>query len=132
MKPARDAADLQVVVVAAEVRRDVVFVEQRVEALEQTLRGAVLGHGPHRVVARHQQEVRFGPSQSLLQPDQLTVGLGLDQRASGLLVHKVVGVAAEHHRVEHDDGQGLPRVGDAVVQLVVVGGESPDGGVKEL
>lgn len=88
----------------------------------------MLRHGPDRIVARHQQEVRLGPGQPVLQPDQLTVGVHRTQGASGLLVSEVVGVSTEHHRVEHDDGERLPRVGDVEVQLVVIRGKLPNEG----
>lgn len=110
---------------AAEVSSGLVFNEQRMKPLQKALRGPVLGHGPHRVVARHQQEVCRGPGQSLLQPGQLTVGIHRTQGASGLLIHVVVRVAAQHYGVEHDDGQGLPCVGDVEVQLVIVRWEFP-------
>lgn len=77
---------LQVVVVAAQVSCGVVLDEQRVELLQQTGRGPVLRHRPHGVVARHQQEVGLGASQSLLQPGQLPLGIGRVQRSPGLLV----------------------------------------------
>lgn len=109
----------------AEVSSGLVFNEQRMKPVQKTLCGPVFGHGPHRVVAGHQQEVCFGPSQSLLQPHQLTVGIHSTQGTSGLLIHEVVRVAAQHYGVEHDDRQGLPRVRDVEVQLVIVGGECP-------
>lgn len=109
----------------AEVSSGLVFKEQRMKPLQETLCGPVLRHGPHRIVSGQQQEVCLGPSQSLLQPRQLTVGLYRTQGASGLLIYKVVRVAAQHDGVEHDDGQGLPGVGDVEVQLVIVRGELP-------
>lgn len=93
--------------------------------MQEALGGPVFGHGPHRVVTRHQQEVCRGPSQSLLQPGQLTIGVHSTQGTSGLLIHVVVRVAAQHYGVEHDDGQGLACVGDVEVQLVVVRREFP-------
>lgn len=104
----------------AEVSGGLVFNEQRVKPLQEALGGPVFGHGPDGVVACHQQEVCLGPSQSLLQPNQLTVGIHRAQRPPGLLIHKVVRVAAEHYGVEHDDCQHLPRVGDPEVQLIIV------------
>lgn len=109
----------------AEVSSGFVFNEQRLKPLQEALCGPMFRHGPHRVVACHQQEVCLGPSQSLLQPGQLTIGIHRTQGASGLLIHKVVRVAAQHYGVEHDDGQGLPRVGDVEVQLVIIRGEFP-------
>lgn len=110
---------------AAEVSSSLVFNEQRMKPLQKALRGPMFGHRPHGVVACHQQEVRLGPSQSPLQPGQLTVGFHQMQGASGLLVQVVVRVTAEHYRVKHDDGQRLPSVGDAEVQLVVIRGKVP-------
>lgn len=109
-----------------EVRGGLVFNEQRVKPLQKALGGPVFGHRPDRVVACHQQEVCLGPSQSLLQPNQLAVGVHLAQRASGLLVQKVVRVAAEHYGIKHDDGQCLPRVGDTEVKLIIVRGKPPE------
>lgn len=105
---------------AAEVGSGVVFKEQRPELLKQALCGSVFGHGPHRVVACHQEEVCLGQSQSLLQPGQLPVCVHHTQRASGFLIGKVQGVAAKHHGVEHDYGQSLPSVGNMEVQLIVI------------
>lgn len=119
---------LQVVVVAAQVRCGLVLDQQRVEPLQQAGRGPVLRHRPYRVVSRHQQEVGLGASQSLLQPGQLAVGVGRMQRSLGLLVREVVGVAAQHDGVQHDDGQRLPRVGNTEVQLVVVSRKFPTNG----
>lgn len=121
------STNLQVVVVAAEVSSDVVLDEQRTDPLQQTLCGAVLRDGPHRIVARHQQEVRLGARQPLLQPDQLAIGLHLQHGPSGLLVLVIQRVSTQHHGVQHDDAQSLPRVGNAKVQLVVIRGELPDG-----
>lgn len=109
-----------------EVGSGLVFNEERVEPLQETICGSVFRHRPHGIVAGHQQEVRLGPSQSLLQPDQLTVGIHRTQGASGLLVREVVRVAAQHYGVQHDDGQRLARVWDAEVQLVIIGGKSPE------
>lgn len=116
---------LQIVVMTAEVSSGLVFNEQRMKPLQKALCGPMFRHGPHGVVACHQQEVCLGPSQSLLQPGQLTVGIHRTQGASGLLIHEVVRVAAQHYGVEHDDGQRLPRVGDAEVQLVIIRRKSP-------
>lgn len=112
-------------VVSAEVSSGLVFSEQGMKPLQKALCWPVFGHRPHGVVAGQQQEVCLVLSQSLLQPRQLTVGIHGAQRASGLLVHVVVRVAAQHYGVEHDDGQSLVRVGDVEVQLVVVRGELP-------
>lgn len=109
----------------AEVSSGLVFIKQGMKPLQKALCGAVFGHGPHRVVAGHQQEVCRGPSQSLLQPGQLTVCIHRTQGASGLLIHVVIRVATKHYGVEHDDGQRLPSVGDVEVQLVIVRGELP-------
>lgn len=100
---------------AAQVRSGLVLYEQRAELLQQTGCGSVTGDRPHGVVARHQQEVRLGASQSLLQPDQLPVGLQRTQRSSGLLVREVVGVATQLYGVQHEDGQRLSRVGNVEV-----------------
>lgn len=116
---------------AAEVSSGVVFDEQWTEALHQTLCGAVLGHRPNRVVACHQQEVCLGQSQSLLQPSQLAIGIQFIQGSTWLLVRIVVRVTAKHHSVKHDDGQSLPRVGNAEVQLIVVRWEFPIKGNEE-
>ncbi|TNN40374.1 hypothetical protein EYF80_049463 [Liparis tanakae] len=94
---------LKIVVVTAEVRGGVVLNEKGAEPAQEAVRGPVLGHRPHGVVAGHQQEVRLGPGQSLLQPRQLAVGVQRAQRPSGLLVHEVVAVAAQQDGVEHDD-----------------------------
>lgn len=110
---------------AAQVSRGIVLDEQGAELLQQTGGGPVRGHRPHGVVARHQQEVGLGASQPLLQPGQLPVGVASVQRPSGLLLREVDGVAAQHVRVQHDDGQRLPRVGNTEVQLVVVIREPP-------
>jgi len=130
LKPKSDifsasSTDLQIVVVTAEVRGGVVFHEKGTKPAQEAVCGPVLGHRPHGVVAGHQQEVRLGPSQSQLQPRQLAVGVHRAQRPSGLLVHEVVAVAAQQDGVQHDDGQRLPGVGDAEVQLIIVGGEVP-------
>lgn len=117
---------------AAEVRRGFVFHEQRTKPLQKALRGPVFGYGPHRIVTRHQQEVRLGLIQSLLQPGQLTVSIHRTQRASGFLIQEVVRVAAQHYGVEHDDGQRLPRVGNFKVQLIVVRGKLPKKAILDL
>lgn len=110
---------------AAQVGCGLVLDEQRVELLQQTGRGPVLRHRPHGVVARHQQKVGLGASQPLLQPGQLPLGIGRVLRSSGLLIGEVVGVATQHDRVQHDDGQRLARVGNMEVQLVVVSWKLP-------
>lgn len=107
-------------VMAAEVGGGLVLKQQRMKPMQQALCGPVFGHRPHRVVACHQKVVCLGPSHPLLQPGQLTIGIHRSQGASGLLIHIVVRVAAQHDCVEHDDGQGLTSVGDAKVQLVIV------------
>ena len=83
-------------------------------------------------MASHQQEVSPGPSQSLLQPGQLTVGIHHTQGAPGLLVCIVVRVAAQHYGVEHDDSKGLPSVWDSEVQLIIIRGKFPEIGVKQF
>lgn len=100
---------------AAQVRRGLVLYEQRAELLQQTGCGSVMGDRPHGVVARHQQEVRLGAIQSLLEPGQLPVGLQRTQRSSGLLIREVVGVATQLYGVQHEDGQRLLRVRNAEV-----------------
>lgn len=100
---------------AAQVRRGLVLDEQRVELLQQTGCGPMFRYRPHGVVARHQQEVCLGASQSLLQPSQLPVGIQGTQRSFGLLIREVIGVPAQHYGVQHDDGQRLPRVGNMEV-----------------
>lgn len=110
---------------AAEISCGFVFGEQGTEPLQEAIRGAVFRHRPHGIVSRHQQEVRPGLIESLLQPGQLAVGVHRPQGTPGLLVQEVVRVATQHDGVEHDDGQGLARVGNVEVQLVVVGWELP-------
>ena len=119
---------LQVVVMAAEVGGDVVLDQQGMEQLQQALRGAVLRHRPDRVVSGHQQKIRPGLLHPGLQPGQLATGVYGAERSQRLIVHEVVRVSAQHHRVQHDDAQGLVRGGDAEVQLVVEVGEAPERG----
>lgn len=116
---------------AAQVSCGIVLDEQRAELLQQAGRGPVLGHRPHRVMARHQQVVGLGASQPLLQPGQLPVGIERVQRSSGPLVREVVGVSTQHDGVQHDDGQRLPRVGNTEVELIVVSWEFPTNDVGD-
>lgn len=109
----------------AEVSRGLVLGQQGAQSLQQALRGAVFGDGPHRVVSRHQQEVGLGCRHPLLEPLQLPVGVHEAHRAAGLLVLEVVGVPAQQHGVHHQDGERAVGARHAEVQLVVVVGEVP-------
>lgn len=117
---------LQVVVVAAEVSGGLVLVEQGVQIVQEALGGPVFRHGPHGVVAGHQQEVGRGLGQPLLQPDQLALGLHRIERPAGHLAQEVVALAAQRDCVQHDDGQR--HVGDSETQLVIEIWKLPGGG----
>lgn len=114
-------------VVATQVSRGLVFDQQRVQLSQQALCGAVLGHRPHRVVPRHQQEVCLGPLQPLLDPLQLPIGLHGVHWPPRLLVIVVIRVPAQQHCVHHQDGQSAVCAWHTEVQLVVVVGETPEG-----
>lgn len=102
-----------------EVSCSLVLDQQRAQPLQQAVGGAVLRDGPHRVVAGHQEEVGLGAGHALLQPQQLSVGVGTVGPA-GLLVQEVVSLPTQQDRVHHEDGHRAVRVGDPEVQLVVV------------
>lgn len=110
---------------AAEVSSGVVLVEQGEQIVQEALRGPVFRHGPHGVVASHQQEVGRGLGQPLLQPEQLAIELHPIQRAAGHLTQEVVALATQLDRVQHDDGQR--HACDAETQLVIVIWKFPAG-----
>lgn len=55
--PSQEVTHLQVVIVAAQVRGDAIFLQQRPQSLQKTGSGAVMADGPNRIVTGHQHVV---------------------------------------------------------------------------
>lgn len=115
-----------------QVGGDPVCGQQWPQVLDQAAGGSVLSDGPDGVVTGHQNIVLLGCCQLFLEPGQLSAGHSQVSGHFGLLADKVVGIATQHHGVQHKDGHGDVRPRNFETQTVIRAGEVPAGGTEAM